>query len=184
MGGTFDPIHLGHLAAANDVADRASLDVVLFVPTGWSWQKSDRQVSAAEDRLAMTLLAIEGNPHFRVSRVEVDHDGPSYTVDTMAKLAQQHAGDELFFIAGADALSNLHTWHEAPRLMQQVSFIAVARAGHDAPTPEGISALRVEIPQLEISSSDIRQRVRQGRSIRYLVPDPVADYIVRNSLYA
>jgi nicotinate-nucleotide adenylyltransferase len=186
MGGTFDPIHNGHLMAANEVGQVFGLGEVIFVPTGQPWQKSDRAVSPAEDRYLMTALATAANPMFSVSRVEIDRPGATYTIDTVRQLRDERdAGAEFFFIIGADALSRLDTWHEPEELLELVHFIGCTRRGH--PLVEGSLGEEkfhlVEVPTLEISSGLCRERVRQGLPIRYLVPDDVISYISKRGLY-
>jgi nicotinate-nucleotide adenylyltransferase len=190
MGGTFDPIHHGHLVAASEVAHRFDLDEVVFVPTGRPWQKTDRDVSAAEDRYLMTVIATAADPRFRVSRVDVDRDGPTYTVDTLRDLRAEyaHAGDdvELFFITGADALASIAGWVDAVELLELAHFVGVTRPGHalvDPGLPAG-SVTLVEVPALAISSTDCRERVARGEPIRYLVPDGVVEYVAKRGLYA
>lgn len=185
MGGTFDPIHHGHLVAANEVAELHRLDEVVFVPTGRPWQKSDRAVSAAEDRYLMTVIATASNPRFSVSRVDVDRDGPTYTVDTLRDLKGRHPDDELFFITGADALSNILTWREPQELFDLAHFVGVTRPGYDlsgAGFPEDAVTL-IEVPALAISSSDCRARTASGRPLYYLVPDGVVQYVTKRGLY-
>jgi nicotinate-nucleotide adenylyltransferase len=189
MGGTFDPVHHGHLVAASEVAHRFGLDEVVFVPTGRPWQKGDREVSAAEDRYLMTVIATAADPRFRVSRVDVDRAGPTYTVDTLRDLRAEYdaAGleAELFFITGADALEAIAGWHDAAALFEIAHFIGVTRPGHSLRDPdlrEG-SVTLVEVPALAISSSDCRSRVARGEPIRYLVPDGVREYVAKRALY-
>jgi nicotinate-nucleotide adenylyltransferase len=186
MGGTFDPIHHGHLVAANEVATRFALDEVVFVPTGRPWQKSDRDVAPAEDRYLMTVIATASNPMFTVSRLEVDRDGPTYTVDTLAHLRERYgAGTELFFITGADALAQILGWHRSEELFELAHFVGVTRPGHDL-SDEGFPAGRVtlvEVPALAISSTDCRARVAAEQPIWYLVPDGVVQYIAKRGLY-
>lgn len=183
MGGTFDPIHNGHLVAASEVAAAFNLDEVIFVPAGDPWQKS--QVSSGEDRFAMTLLATESNPRFSVSRVDLDRQGPTYTVDTLRDLAAANPGAELFFITGADAISSVNSWKDADQLWGLAHFVAVTRPQHELTLPKApagaISVL--EIPALEISSTDARERVAAGKPLWYLVPDAVAHYIEKHGLY-
>ncbi|MDQ1711942.1 MAG: nicotinate-nucleotide adenylyltransferase [Frankiaceae bacterium] len=184
MGGTFDPIHVGHLAAASEVAYRLALDEVVFVPTGLPWQKATAAVSPGEDRYAMTVLATEGDARFSVSRSEIDRPGVTYTVDTLTELAA--GGDELFFIVGADALAGLPTWHEPARIMDLAHLVGVTRPGHlvdVAAFPPG-SVTLVDVPALDVSGSDCRSRVGRGAPITYLVPQPVVDYIATHGLYA
>ena len=184
MGGTFDPIHHAHLANASEAAHCLGLDAVLFIPAGRPWQK--RGVSAAEDRYAMTRLAVTGNPRFSASRLEIDRPGPTYTVETLRELRARHgARAKLYFIAGADVLASIGTWREAARLTALAHFVFCARAGYPLATTaslgERVSLL--DVPVLGISSTLIRRRVRQGMPIRYLVPDRVADYVARTGLY-
>jgi nicotinate-nucleotide adenylyltransferase len=185
MGGTFDPIHHGHLVAASEVAGLFGLDEVVFVPTGEPWQKDERAVSPAEDRYLMTVIATASNPRFSVSRVDIDRGGPTYTIDTLTDLKQQRPDDELFFITGADALAQIVTWRNADRCFELAHFIGVTRPGYtlaDSHLPEGGVSL-VEIPALAISSSDCRDRVGRGMPVWYLVPDGVVQYIEKRGLY-
>jgi len=189
MGGTFDPIHHGHLVAASEVAHRFELDEVVFVPTGQPWQKSSHAVSSAEDRYVMTVLATASDPRFRVSRVDVDRQGPTYTVDTLRdlhrELDEQDARAELFFITGADALANIATWRDSDEVVALAHFIGVTRPGHaltDPGLPDG-SVTLIEVPALAISSTDCRSRVLAGAPIRYMVPDGVMEYIHKRGLY-
>jgi nicotinate-nucleotide adenylyltransferase len=184
MGGTFDPVHLGHLVCASEVAYRLELAEVVFVPTGLPWQKAARPVSPAEDRYAMTLLATEHDPRFSVSRVEIDREGPTYSVDTLRALAA--GGDDLFFVLGADALAGVPTWREPEALFALAHLVGVTRPGYLVDVtafPAGAVTL-VDTPALEVSASDVRSRVERGAPIRYLVPDAVADYIASHGLYA
>ncbi len=187
MGGTFDPIHHGHLVAASEVAARFSLDEVVFVPTGTPWQKSERRVASAEDRYLMTVIATASNPQFSVSRMEVDRPGPTYTIDTLRQLQRERGpAAELFFITGADALAQILTWHEAAELFTLAHFIGVTRPGHqlaDPGFPAGGVSL-VEIPAMAISSTDCRCRVGHGLPIWYLVPDGVVQYITKTGCYS
>jgi nicotinate-nucleotide adenylyltransferase len=187
MGGTFDPVHHGHLVAASEVAHIFALDEVIFVPTGEPYQKATRQVSPAEDRYLMTVIATASNPRFRVSRVDIDRGGPTYTIDTLRDLgAQAGPRDELFFITGADALAEILTWHDADELFGLAHFIGCTRPGHRlsvAGLPDGKVSL-VEIPALAISSTECRARVEAGEPVWYLVPDGVVQYIAKRGLYA
>ena len=202
MGGTFDPIHNGHLVAASEVAHFFSLDEVVFVPTGVPWQKLDdqeadgggpsvepawrRQVSPAEDRYLMTVIATASNPRFSVSRVDVDRPGPTYTIDTLRDLRKLRGpGPEFFFITGADALELITSWPHADELFTRAHFVGCTRPGHRLSghgLPVGKVSL-IEIPALAISSTDCRDRVRSDRPIWYLVPDGIVQYIGKRGLY-
>ncbi|AYG82927.1 putative nicotinate-nucleotide adenylyltransferase [Streptomyces hundungensis] len=185
MGGTFDPIHHGHLVAASEVASQFHLDEVVFVPTGQPWQKSHKLVSLAEDRYLMTVIATASNPQFSVSRIEIDRGGATYTIDTLRDLRDLNADADLFFITGADALAQILTWRDAEELFSLAHFIGVTRPGHvltDDGLPEGGVSL-VEVPALAISSTDCRARVAQGDPVWYLVPDGVVRYIDKRQLY-
>jgi nicotinate-nucleotide adenylyltransferase len=186
MGGTFDPIHHGHLVAASEVASAYTLDEVVFVPTGAPWQKADRDVSPAEDRYLMTVIATASNPQFSVSRLEVDRSGLTYTVDTLRALRDERGSDvEVFFITGADALAQILSWESVDELSKLAHFIGVTRPGHelaDPGFPEGTVSL-VEVPAMAISSTDCRDRVARGAPIWYLVPDGVVQYINKRGLY-
>lgn len=189
MGGTFDPIHNGHLVAASEVAARFHLDEVVFVPTGVPWQKKGREVTIAEDRYLMTVIATVGNPAFSTSRVDIDRPGDTYTVDTLRDLrAQRGPGVELFFITGADALASILTWHGADELFDLARFVGVSRPGvplteeHISHLPEDTVTL-LEVPALAISSTDCRRRVSEGLPVWYLVPDGIVRYIDKRGLY-
>ena len=185
MGGTFDPVHHGHLVAASEVAVLFGLDEVVFAPTGQPWQKSDRDVAPAEDRYLMTVIATASNPRFSVSRVDVDRGGPTYTIDTLSDLKRQRPNDQLFFITGADALSQILSWRDSDACFALAHFIGVTRPGFDlgaSHLPEGTVSL-VEVPALAISSSDCRDRVGRGMPVWYLVPDGVVQYIEKRGLY-
>lgn len=185
MGGTFDPIHHGHLVAASEVAGLFGLDEVVFVPTGEPWQKSHRTVSPAEDRYLMTVIATASNPRFTVSRVDIDRGGKTYTIDTLTDLRRLRPDDELFFITGADALAQILSWREVDRVFRYAHFIGVTRPGYELDgkhLPDGVVSL-VEVPAMAISSTDCRRRVAEGRPVWYLVPDGVVQYISKRSLY-
>ena len=186
MGGTFDPVHHGHLSAASEVATRFALDEVVFVPTGTPWQKADRRVSPAEDRYLMTVIATAGNPRFTVSRIDIDRPGETYTIDTLKDLQTAYGDVALHFITGSDALSQILGWQAAETLFGLAHFVGVSRPGYEpvdtAPFPQGAVSL-VEVPALAISSSDCRQRVRRGEPLWYLVPDGVVHYIEKRRLY-
>lgn len=183
MGGTFDPIHHGHLVAASEVGQHFDLDEVVFVPTGQPYQKRD--VSPGEDRYLMTVVATASNPRFTVSRVDIDRDGPTYTIDTLRDIRAQHPDADLFFITGADAFESIVEWKDADELWELAHFVAVTRPGHNL-SITGYPAERVsllEIPALAISSTDCRARVRAGYPVWYLVPDGVVQYISKHDLY-
>jgi len=189
MGGTFDPVHHGHLVAASEVAHRFTLDEVVFVPTGRPWQKDHRDVAPAEDRYLMTVIATASDPRFRVSRVDIDREGPTYTVDTLRDLHAAYSAAsveaDLFFITGADALASIASWHDADEVFGLAHFVGVTRPGHTLSShglPEAAVTL-VEVPALAISSSDCRARVAAGEPIRYLVPDGVREYVAKRGLY-
>jgi nicotinate-nucleotide adenylyltransferase len=182
MGGTFDPIHHGHLVAASEVAQSFDLDEVIFVPTGQPWQKSG--VSPSEHRYLMTVIATASNPRFTVSRVDIDRAGPTYTIDTLRELKNQRPEAELFFITGADALAQILSWRDHDELWDLAHFVAVSRPGHVLSTAglptDDVSQL--EIPALAISSTDCRDRVEHGNPVWYLVPDGVVQYIAKHHL--
>ena len=186
MGGTFDPIHHGHLVAASEVAQFFMLDEVVFVPTGQPWQKDDRKVSPSEDRYLMTVIATASNPRFSVSRIDIDRAGPTYTIDTLRDLRAERGNEaELFFITGADALSRMMSWQDVNELFELAHFVGVTRPGHRL-TGHGLPEDRVsllEIPALAISSTDCRERVAHGQPIWYLVPDGIVQYIAKRRLY-
>lgn len=183
MGGTFDPIHHGHLVAASEVADSFGLDEVVFVPTGQPWQK--QEVTESEHRYLMTVIATASNPSFSVSRVDIDRDGPTYTIDTLRDLQRLNPGADLYFITGADAIAQILSWRNHDELWELAHFVAVSRPGHvlntDGLPAEDVSQL--EIPALAISSTDCRDRVRGGHPVWYLVPDGVVQYIAKHHLY-
>ena len=183
MGGTFDPIHNGHLVAASEVAAALSLDEVVFVPTGRPWQKD--LVSAPEHRYLMTVIATASNPRFKVSRVDIDRDGPTYTVDTLREIARDNPDADIVFISGADAIAQILAWKDVDQMWSLAHFVAVSRPGHVLNIPEApagaISTL--EIPALSISSTDCRNRVASGKPVWYLVPDGVVQYVAKHELY-
>ncbi|MGN6781033.1 MAG: nicotinate-nucleotide adenylyltransferase [Marmoricola sp.] len=188
MGGTFDPIHHGHLVAASEVQAEFDLDEVVFVPTGQPWQKADRQVSAAEHRYLMTVIATASNPRFTVSRVDIDRGGPTYTIDTLRDLAGVHPDADLFFITGADALNDIFTWRDAGELFALAHFVGCTRPGYpiseiglDGIPPDRVTLL--EIPALAISSTECRKRRARDEPVWYLVPDGVVQYIAKHDLY-
>jgi nicotinate-nucleotide adenylyltransferase len=184
MGGTFDPIHHGHLVAASEVAHAFSLDEVIFVPTGHPEDKLN--ASAAEDRYLMTVIATASNPRFSVSRVDIDRPGPTYTIDTLRDLhAARPDAEQLFFITGADALARIMSWRDVDELFGLAHFVGCTRPGHRltvAGIPDGKVSL-IEIPALTISSTACRARVAKGEPIWYLVPDGIVQYIAKRQLY-
>ncbi|WP_268750673.1 nicotinate-nucleotide adenylyltransferase [Aeromicrobium sp. Root495] len=188
MGGTFDPIHHGHLVAASEVQSWFDLDQVVFVPTGEPWQKADREVAPAEHRYLMTVIATAANPRFEVSRVDIDRQGFTYTIDTLRELRQQHPDADLFFITGADALAAILTWRDHEELFDLAHFVGCTRPGHEI-NEQTLSGLPqdkitlVEIPALAISSTDCRKRVVSGEPVWYLVPDGVVQYLAKHDLY-
>jgi len=192
LGGTFDPIHIAHLAIAEEARTQLGLDKVVFVPAGLPPHKMDVHVSPAEHRLAMVELAIAGNPHFEVSRVDIDRFGPCYTVDTIALLREEWGPDvEIYFIMGSDSLADILTWHKPDRLIRLCRIVAVGRPGYRVDMDElerclpGASQriLFINSPQLDVSSSEIQRRVRAGESIKYQVPEAVERYIYEHGLY-
>ncbi|WP_225869230.1 MULTISPECIES: nicotinate-nucleotide adenylyltransferase [unclassified Nocardioides] len=189
MGGTFDPIHHGHLVAASEVQGWFGLDEVIFVPTGQPWQKADRDVSPAEHRYLMTVIATAANPRFTVSRVDIDRSGPTYTVDTLRDLRAERPDADLYFITGADALTDIFSWHDAEDAFDLAHFVGCTRPGADM-DPATLAKIphdrvtMVEVPALAISSTDCRERQRAGQPVWYLVPDGVVQYITKHGLYA
>lgn len=196
MGGTFDPIHNGHLVAGSEVAHRFDLDEVIFVPTGRPWQKerksSQPKVSPAEDRYLMTVIATASNPQFSVSRVDIEREGDTYTVDTLRDLRSLHPNAELYFITGADALESILSWQDWEELFELANFVGVSRPGFELNAthlakhletlpPDTLQML--EIPALAISSTECRTRTRAGNPVWYLVPDGVVQYIAKRQLY-
>ncbi|KAA0023171.1 nicotinate-nucleotide adenylyltransferase [Antrihabitans cavernicola] len=192
MGGTFDPIHHGHLVAASEVAHRFGLDEVIFVPTGQPWQKEGANVSPAEDRYLMTVIATASNPRFSVSRVDVDRGKKTYTVDTLRDIRAQHPEAELYFITGADALSSILSWQDWEELFDLANFVGVSRPGFELRIdhlqnylgnypPEALTL--IEIPALAISSTECRLRASENAPVWYLVPDGVVQYISKRHLY-
>lgn len=193
MGGTFDPIHVGHLACAEQVRDVFELDGVVFMPAGDPWMKRGRSISAAEDRFAMVKAAVEDNPFFDASRLEIDRAGETYTVDTLRALRAHYPDNvELYFISGADAMHRILEWRDATELARMARLVAVSRPGYEIDDARRRymlthAAIRhvsvIEATALAVSSTDLREKVRSGRSIRYLVPQVVADYVENHGLY-
>jgi nicotinate-nucleotide adenylyltransferase len=190
MGGTFNPIHIGHLVTAEEALYAFALREVVFVPAGQPWQK-DRDVAAAEERYLMTVIATASNAHFRVSRMEIDRPGPTYTIDTLRRLHEELGDVDLYFITGADAILQILTWKDPEEVLTEARFIAATRPGYDLDRLEKELPQELEdrvhileIPALAISSTDVRRRVREGRPVRYLLPEGVARYIEKNGLYS
>lgn len=193
MGGTFDPIHYGHLAAAEEARELMGLSKVIFVPSGHPPHKDPNELLAAEHRLAMTQLAIADNRAFSVSRVELDREGPTYTIDTLRSLEQQLPDCELVFIAGADMLLDLASWKDPDKILESYHFAAVTRPGWNlshlpgrlAPLYERYRSHMhiLQVPGVAISSTEIRERLQSGRSARYLVPEDVLHYVEKQGLY-
>lgn len=193
MGGTFDPIHNGHLVAASEVAARFDLDEVLFVPTGQPWQKRSRPVTAAEDRYLMTVIATASNPRFSVSRVDIDRAGPTYTKDTLRDLHALNPDADLYFITGADALASILSWQNWEQMFSIARFVGVSRPGYELDGKHISAAMSelpadalhlIEVPALAISSTDCRRRAEESRPIWYLVPDGVVQYVAKRNLYS
>ena len=188
MGGTFDPIHNGHLVAASEAAYRFQLDQVVFVPTGQPWQKAGRDVTAAEHRYLMTMVATASNPRFTVSRVDIDRKGPTYTIDTLRDLRELFPDAELYFITGADSLASIMSWRDWEVMLEMANFVGVTRPGYELskdmlPLGSQTGIELIEIPAMAISSTDCRERAREGEPVWYLVPDGVVQYIAKNNLY-
>ena len=191
LGGTFDPVHTGHLVLAEQAREQLRLDRVLWVPAGDPWRKAGEPVSPAEDRLVMVRLAIEGDDAFEVSTTELDRAGPTYTLDTLQQLHGEYAAEELVFLLGLDALADLPNWHKPAELIR-LALLGVARRGDEQPQlaelerqmPGLEERVRwVEMPRLDISGTELRRRASEGRSLRYLVPPAVASYVREHGLY-
>ncbi|WP_427018130.1 nicotinate-nucleotide adenylyltransferase [Pseudarthrobacter sp. P1] len=183
MGGTFDPIHHGHLVAASEVAAKFGLDEVIFVPTGEPWQKAKRQVSPAEHRYLMTVIATAANPRFTVSRVDIDRPGPTFTIDTLRDLHRMRPDADLYFITGADAMSQILSWKDSDELWSLAHFVGVTRPGHVLDDMGRSDVSLLEVPAMAISSTDCRRRVQEHDPVWYLVPDGVVQYIAKHRLY-
>ena len=183
MGGTFDPIHHGHLVAASEAADALGLDEVIFVPTGQPWHK--KAVSSPEHRYLMTVIATAANPRFTVSRVDIDRPGTTYTVDTLKEIRNLRPDADLYFISGSDAIAQIMAWKSVDEIWELAHFVAVTRPGHNLEIPEAAKASisQLEVPALAISSTDVRERAAAGKPIWYLVPDGVVQYIAKHRLY-
>jgi nicotinate-nucleotide adenylyltransferase len=193
MGGTFNPIHIGHLVTAEEAFYQFKLDEIIFIPSGKPPHKTDREIAPAEDRYLMTVIATASNPHFTVSRIEIDRKGPSYTVDTLKEMKKIYGEEtKFFFISGADAIIGILTWKDPEIIADLCEFIAATRPGYSLKRFEELHLIGeprlprvhfMEIPALAISSTDIRRRVRENRPIKYLVPEGVAEYLEKRGLY-
>ncbi|MEX0785209.1 MAG: nicotinate-nucleotide adenylyltransferase [Dehalococcoidia bacterium] len=191
LGGTFDPPHAAHLVLAEQARELLALDRVLWVPAGEPWRKADRAITPAEHRVQMVRLAIAGNEAFELSTLELERDGPSYSVDTLAALRELRPEDELVFVMGEDALHDLPNWREPERIIELAQLGVAAREGLRT-SPEQLDGLLpglagrvlwITMPRLDISATDLRERAAAGRSLRYLVPDAVARYIAQQAIY-
>ena len=184
LGGTFDPVHIGHLVTGANVRHQLGLDVVLFVIAHDPWQKADRDVSPSAVRLAMVEAAVAGHAGLEASDVEIERGGVSYTADTLEALGRRHPGAELFLIIGQDQAANLHTWERVDEIRARSTLVVVRRPGSvgDLPVLDS-SALEVDVPSLEVSSSDVRARFREGGPVDWLVPEPVVRFVLERGLY-
>jgi len=190
LGGTFDPVHVGHLLLAEEAREQLGLERVLFVPAGQPWRKAGKRISKATDRLAMLRLAAEDNPAFEVSDLEVSHLGPSYTGETLATIRAEHKDAEIFFIMGEDALADLPNWRDPDRIVE-LAMLAVARRPSDSPEDRDLELMAIapgrevwlSMPRIDVSSSEIRARVHKSLSVRYRVPDAVEAYMREHELY-
>lgn len=193
MGGTFDPIHYGHLVTAESVRHRFGLAKVIFVPAGRPPHKLNYRISAPEHRLAMTAMAVASNPYFEVTALEIERPGPSYSYDTVCEIKRRYRPAEVYFITGADAVLEILSWHRIEELLAACYVVAATRPGYDLTTlreklarlPAEVTAriIPIEVPALAISSTDIRRRVREGKPIKYLLPEAVEAYIRKHGLY-
>jgi nicotinate-nucleotide adenylyltransferase len=192
LGGTFDPVHIGHLVLAERAREQLGLDRVLWVPAGDPWRKRSRRISPASHRLKMVQLAIDGHPAFEVSTIELQREGPTYSADTLEQLHQKQPGAALFFILGYDALIDLPNWHDPHRIVSVATLVVAQRAGEQRLSRAELRELLpglpgrvvwVDMPRLDVSGTELRARVRAGKSVRYLVPDAVAAYIEEHGLY-
>ena len=181
LGGTFDPIHVGHLIAASAVHEELHLDTVVFMPAGDPWQKRERKISSAQQRLDMVTLAIQDDARFQVSDIEITRSGPTYAIDSVRQWKQENPKDDLFWVVGSDALAGISTWHEWNEFVSEVSVVAVNRIGHEVNVP--FEYLSVNMPEVRISATQLRDRFTNGLDTRYLVPQSVSDYISKQGLY-
>lgn len=192
FGGTFDPVHIGHLIVADQAASDLRLDRVVFLPAGRPWFKSNRLITDGKDRLQMLKLAVRGNSRFDVSEIELNRSGPTYSVESIPLLKQQYDGAEIYFLLGKDALADIHKWQQPDKIIQMCHVVGLSRPGYesidwdtiDRIIPGASQKIRLlQVPLIGVSSSDIRTMVAGGKSIRFLIPDDVLDYIERNALY-
>lgn len=193
MGGTFDPIHFGHLFIANEIKENLNLNKIIFIPTGNPPHKNIKKISDAYDRYLMTLLATLDTPYFEVSKIETNRKEISYTIDTIDMINNKHKDCELFFIIGADSLFEIKTWKNFDKLLKKCNFIVTARPGYKSEELEtemqrlnkfyNTNLIKIDIPQLEISSTEIRKRIELGKTIKYHTKDSVIEYIYKKKLY-
>ena len=183
LGGTFDPVHIGHLILAEAAREELALDRLLFVPAGQPWRKAGRDIATAADRLAMLEFAVSDNPAFEVCTIEVEREGPSYTVETLSEIKARSLPAQIFFIVGEDALEDMPNWKEPERIAELAEIVAAPRPGRPSPHETGRITLLRGMPIIGVSATAVRERVRDGRPIRYLVPPAVEDYIRRRQLY-
>jgi len=193
IGGTFDPIHIGHLVLAEQIRTKFNLEKIIFIPAGTPPHKLNMNITSSKDRYNMTLIATINNPNFEVSSIEIDQADISYTINTIKKMKEIYKDSELYFIIGADVLYELDTWKEFENLFKLCKFIAATRPGTDEEKllekkefleqTYGAKILLTKVLALDISSTDIRNRIREGESIKYIVPEPVEKYIIKNKLY-
>jgi nicotinate-nucleotide adenylyltransferase len=181
LGGTFDPIHIGHLIAASSVYEALNLDSVVFIPAGDPWQKRDRDLSPGQQRLEMVKLATENDDRFQVSDVEIVRSGPTYAVDTVREWKRLNPSDELFWIVGSDALSGIPSWHEWEAFVSELTIVAVNRVGQNDAVP--FDFVSVDMPEVRISATELRDRFTNGLDTQYLVPKNVSRYISDQGLY-
>ena len=181
LGGTFDPIHIGHLIAASSVYEALNLDTVVFIPAGDPWQKRDRDLSAGQQRLEMVKLAIAGNDRFQASDIEIARSGATYAIDTVREWKKLNPADEIFWIVGSDALSGIPGWHEWESFVSEVTIVAVNRIGQNDPVP--FDFVSVEMPEVRISATELRDRFTNKLDTQYLVPQKVSQYISDQGLY-
>jgi len=181
LGGTFDPIHIGHLIAASSVYEALDLETVVFIPAGDPWQKRGRELSSGQQRLEMVRLAIAGNDRFQASDIEIARSGATYAIDTVREWKKLNPADEIFWIVGSDALSGIPSWHEWESFVSEVTIVAVNRIGQNDPVP--FDFVSVEMPEVRISATELRDRFTNRLDTQYLVPQKVSQYISDQGLY-